>query len=62
MLLSTPFPSSLKASNAFIKSSAKVSLFGGSSLIGSHPTGGLPGGEIKKFLSVDGTDNVEVGS
>ena len=40
--------------NAAIRSSASVALFGGSSRICSQPTGGDPGGDIKKFLSSGG--------
>jgi len=36
-------------------SSARGVALGGSSLIGSQPTGGEPGGDIKKFLSSSGT-------
>lgn len=42
-------------SKAATRSSASVSVFGGSSTIGSQPTGGEPGGEIKKFFSIPGT-------
>lgn len=37
-----------------MRSSASGVSFGGSSGIGSQPTGGDPGGEIKKFLSIVG--------
>lgn len=39
---------------ATMRSSASGVGFGGSSLIGSQPTGGDPGGEIKKFFSIAG--------
>ena len=37
-----------------MRSSANGVALGGSSLMGSQPTGGEPGGEIKKFLSMGG--------
>src|SRR5882762_8338741 len=37
--------------NAAMRSSARGVGLGGSSLIGSQPTGGEPGGEIRKFFS-----------
>jgi hypothetical protein len=40
--------------SALIRSSASGAAFGGSSLIGSQPTGGDPGGEMRKFLSIAG--------
>lgn len=48
-----------KPERAAIRSSASVSVFGGSSRICSHPTGGDPGGLIRKFLSVTGTGRRE---
>lgn len=44
-----------RLSSALARSSAKVSMLGGSSRICSQPTGGEPGGEMRKFLSVSGT-------
>lgn len=40
--------------SALMRSSARGAAFGGSSLIGSQPTGGEPGGEIRKFFSSSG--------
>lgn len=37
-----------------MRSSASGVAFGGSSLIGSQPTGGDPGGEMRKFFSMAG--------
>jgi hypothetical protein len=37
-----------------MRSSASGVGLGGSSLIGSHPSGGEPGGEIRKFFVGDG--------
>lgn len=42
----------VRLSRAFTRSSARVSRLGGSSRIDSQPTGGEPGGEMRKFLSV----------
>lgn len=47
--------STVRLSRALTRSSARVSRLGGSSRIDSHPTGGEPGGEMRKFLSVWGT-------
>ena len=47
--------STANPSRALARSAASVSAFGGSSRICSQPTGGDPGGEIRKFLSVSGT-------
>lgn len=49
------FCSNVRFSRARMRSSASVTVLGGSSLICSQPTGGLPGGLMRKFLSVTGT-------
>lgn len=46
------FPVNLESLAA--RSSAMTSLFGGSSVLDSHPTGGLGGGEMKKSLPASG--------
>ena len=47
-------PLSARLSRARCKSSARVTEFGASSVMGSQPSGGEPGGEMRKFLSDSG--------
>lgn len=51
----TPSPRSRSEPRARIRSSARVLVFGGSSRMGSQPTGGDPGGLMRKLRSVVGT-------
>jgi len=50
----SPSRSIFSLRNAKIKSSARGEELGGSSTMGSQPTGGEPGGEIRKFFSIGG--------